>query len=73
MPKDAIKPEVWNDYPRKLLRGLAQDLHKPSCTDVEFHFTTGEDGTVKKLYAMSRILQDKSLYFKSSILFSDDY
>jgi hypothetical protein len=62
-----VDPIILNDYPRKFLLSLAQKLTEPSCTDVEFTFPSEGDGKVRKLYAMSRILEDRSQYFHRSI------
>jgi hypothetical protein len=64
-----VNTVVMNDYPRRLIRYFAQNLHEPSCTDVEFQFLNsgaGDDDD-RKLYAMSHLLMDKSMYFKRSI------
>jgi hypothetical protein len=52
-----------DDYPRKLLDSFAQSLMDPTCTEVEFIFPAID----KRLYAMGKILEDRSKYFKRSI------
>src|SRR5215471_14984314 len=57
-----------DDFPRKVLFSLAQKFEQPVCADVEFIFPPAADGTAKRLYAISTILENRSSYFSRSIL-----
>lgn len=57
-----------NNYPQSLIDSFAQKLDQPICTEVEFIFPTSKDQKPRRLYAMSKILMDRSQYFKRSIM-----
>ena len=60
-------PKTADTFPHKILFSLAQKLEQPICADVEFIFPPAADGTTKRLYAISTILENRSSYFSRSI------